>query len=65
MKPTANILFSILFVGHRQFKPDATYHHSANSLDPDQARLNVGPDLGPTCLQRLSGGSKRTLFCGT
>ena len=25
-----------------------------NSLDPDQARQNVGPDLGPKCLQRLS-----------
>ena len=25
-----------------------------NSLDPDQARLLVGPDLGPNCLQRLS-----------
>ena len=24
------------------------------SLDPDQARLFVGPDLGPNCLQRLS-----------
>ena len=22
----------------------------ANSLDPDQARQNVGPDLGPNCL---------------
>ena len=22
----------------------------ANSLDPDQARRNVGPDLGPSCL---------------
>ena len=22
-----------------------------NSLDPDQARQNVGPDLGPNCLQ--------------
>ena len=22
-------------------------------LDPDQARQNVGPDLGPNCLQRL------------
>ena len=28
----------------------------SNSLDLDQARLNVGPDLGPSCLQRLSGG---------
>ena len=26
----------------------------SNSLDPDQARLFIGPDLGPTCLQRLS-----------
>ena len=26
----------------------------SNSVDPDQARQNVGPDLGPNCLQRLS-----------
>ena len=26
----------------------------SNSLDPDQ---NVGPDLGPNCLQRLSADS--------
>ena len=26
----------------------------SNSLDPDQARRNVGPDLGPKYLQRLS-----------
>ena len=26
----------------------------ANSLDPDQARHYVGPDLGPNCLQWLS-----------
>ena len=25
-----------------------------HSLDPDQARHKVGPDLGPDCLQRLS-----------
>ena len=25
----------------------------SNSLDPDQARQHVGPDLGPNCLQRL------------
>ena len=25
-----------------------------NSLDPDQARHFVGPDLGPNCLQILS-----------
>ena len=26
----------------------------SNSLDPDQARHFVGPDLGTDCLQRLS-----------
>ena len=26
----------------------------SNSLDPDQARQFVGPDLGPNCLNRLS-----------
>ena len=27
----------------------------SNSLDQDQARHFVGPDLGPNCLQRLAG----------
>ena len=31
-----------------------------NSLDPDRARLFVGPDLGPNCLQRLSADDKNT-----
>ena len=26
----------------------------SNSLDPDQARRIVGPDLGPNCLPSLS-----------
>ena len=26
----------------------------SNSLDPDQDRYSVCPDLGPNCLQRLS-----------
>ena len=26
----------------------------SKSLDPDQARCFIGPDLGPNCLQRLS-----------
>ena len=30
----------------------------ANSLDPDQAQPNVGPDLGPNCLKRLSVDKK-------
>ena len=29
-----------------------------NSLDPDQDLYCVGPDLGPNCLQRLSGDDK-------
>ena len=27
----------------------------SNSLDPDLARHSIGPDLGPNCLQKLSG----------
>ena len=27
----------------------------SNSLDPDQANIFVGPDLGPNCLQMSSG----------
>ena len=30
----------------------------SNCLDPDQDRQNVGPDLGPKCLQRLSADDK-------
>ena len=30
----------------------------SNSLDPDQDRPLVGPDLGPSCLQRLSADDK-------
>ena len=26
----------------------------SNGLDPDQDRQNVGPDLGPNCLQMLT-----------
>ena len=43
----------------------------SNSLDPDQARQNVGPDLGLNCLQRLSADDtsrqrdKRSIFAGT
>ena len=31
----------------------------SNSLDPDQARRSVGPDLGPNCLKRLSADDTR------
>ena len=48
---------------HPNFLSSADFFHKdlyritirvAYSLDPDQARLFVGPDLGPNCLQRLS-----------
>ena len=29
----------------------------SNSVDPAQARQNVGPELGPNCLQRFSADS--------
>ena len=32
----------------------------SNSLDPDEARHFVGPDLGPNCCQKLSADN--TLF---
>ena len=32
----------------------------SNSLDPDQAQRFVAPDLGPTCLQRLSADDTRS-----
>ena len=31
----------------------------SNSLDPDQARHNVGPDQGLNCLQKLSADDTR------
>ena len=31
----------------------------SNSLDPDQVRHFVGPDMGPNCLQRLSADGTR------
>ena len=34
------------------------YYQSVNSLDPDQARYSVWPDLGMICLQRLSADDK-------
>ena len=30
----------------------------SNGLDPDQARRIVGPDLGPSCLQKFSADDK-------
>ena len=36
----------------------------SNSLDSDQARRFVGPDLGPNCLQRLSADDTRQRVFG-
>ena len=36
----------------------------SNSLDPDQDRQNVGPDLGPNCLQRLSADDRSPILQG-
>ena len=54
-----------LFSKTRVFKTILSRKSSvSNSLDPDQARLFVGPDLGPNCLQMLSAdntGRQRVL----
>ena len=34
----------------------------SNSLDSDQARHFVGPDLSPNCLQRLSAGDDTSIM---
>ena len=50
------MLFGRLFVSKSTF-PKISFRNIirvSNSLDQDQARRFVGPDLGPNCLQRLS-----------
>ena len=39
-------------------KPFKSTIRASNSLDPDQARYFVDPDLDPNCLQRLSADDK-------
>ena len=36
-------------------------YHQSVSLDPNQARHFVGPNLGPTCLQKLSADNTSRL----
>ena len=57
--------FMILFVICRHFskltfskKSFRSTIRESNSLDLDQDQHNVGPDLGPNCLQRFSAGDK-------
>ena len=33
----------------------------SNSVDPDQARHFVGPDMSPNCMQKLSAADTRHL----
>ena len=52
----------MLFLSSADFFPKSTFLKNSfrntisvlNSLDPDQARRFVGPDLSPKCLQGLS-----------
>ena len=50
----ALLLRSFFFQNHliRRILPEIPF--VSNSLDPDQAPPNVGTELGPSCLQRLS-----------
>ena len=52
----------MIFFGHQWiffksfffFKKIFLKYKVSNSLDPDQARHFVGPDVGPNCLQRCA-----------
>ena len=50
--------FKINFFEKKKFRNICNFRVS-NSLDPDQDRRFVGPDLGPNCLQRLSAVGKQ------
>ena len=47
--------FSKLFFSQNSFRNTIRV---SNSLDPYQDQHSVDPDLGPDCLQRLSGDDK-------
>ena len=51
------LLSAIFIIDFLEKKIRSTIRVS-NSLDPDQDRQNVGPDLGPNCLHRLSADNK-------
>ena len=56
-------LLSAIFIQSLLFKKNYFRNtiRVSNSLDPDQDRPTVGPDLGPNCLQRLSVNLKSPL----
>ena len=49
------LLFSKLIFSKKYMKNTISM---SNSVDPDQDRHSVGPDLDPNCLQRLSTDDK-------
>ena len=46
------------------FKKKSQIPSVSNSLDPDQARHFVRPDLGPNCLQTLSADDQKMTLVG-
>ena len=50
------LLLLLLFFSILTFSRNSSVNSSkvSNSLDPDQARQDIGPDLGLNCLPRLS-----------
>ena len=52
---SADFFFSKLTFSKNSFRNTIRV---SNSLDPDQDRHSVGPDLGSNCLQRLSADDK-------
>ena len=50
-------VFKIKTIFNKFFEEVVTIRVS-NSLEPDQDRCSIGPDLDPNCLQRLSAEDK-------
>ena len=57
--------FASFFVAYCFFFTFNFFKILSNSLDSDQARHSIGPDLGPNCLQRLSADdtSRQSVKC--
>ena len=58
---SADFFFSKLIFSKNNFKNAIGV---SNSLEPDQDRQKVVPDLGPNCLQRLSADNKSHCWQG-
>ena len=53
------LIFSKLFFAKKNFRNTIRV---SNSLDPDQADVLLGHDLGSNCLQKLSADDHRRIF---